>query len=208
MGNHLVIALFRHGLTKENEQRKYIGWLDSHLCRSGVEELRKKQLTVPPYQKLYTSDLKRAQQTAALLFPNQFVTITDHFREMNFGDWEGNTYEQLKDDTAYQNWLNEPFVKVPKNGESFSRFSKRVEQGWQTLIEESKNVDRLAVITHGGVIRYLLSHYGPEEKGFWEYSINHGQGIELIWEKKDSFRRRQRCTLLQEVIFTEKNRGP
>ena len=66
----------------------------------------------------------------------------------------------------------------------------------------------MAIVTHGGVIRYLLSTYGSiEKRDFWEWKVSHGNGFELVWASKDAFRRGDRCTLLREVPLTENPTG-
>lgn len=207
MGDTMVIALFRHGLTAENERKAYIGWLDAPLSENGKADLYEKGRPVSKYESISTSDLLRAKETATYWFPEQSIYSTSNFREINFGEWEGKTYDQLKELPDYCKWLNAPFTVSATNGESYKEFVMRVDTGWNLLMEQSKKSDRMAVVTHGGVIRYLLSKYGVTEKEFWDYSISPGEGIELIWSNKERFRRKERCTLLQEVAFTGKKAG-
>jgi len=130
------------------------------------------------------------------------------FREMDFGKWQGKTYEELKTQKHYRLWIEDPFTITPPDGESFQQFSKRVQNGWSGVIQEilTKNILRCAVITHGGVIKHLLEKFAPEQKGFWSWKVPHGYGIELIFER-EALRRRERCILLQEVPLTGKEHG-
>jgi len=207
MGDTMVIALFRHGLTAENERKAYIGWTDAPLSENGRDKLQDKGRPIPKYEWICTSDLVRAKETAAYWFPDQKLWGKACFREMNFGDWEGRTYEELKSLPDYRHWLNAPFEVSATNGESFKELAQRVEEGWESLMKRVEQHHRIAIVTHGGVIRYLLSAYGAEKKNFWEYTIQPGEGMELIWSRKESFRRKERCTLLQEVAFTGKKAG-
>ncbi|MGP7819096.1 histidine phosphatase family protein [Niallia sp. 01092] len=207
MGNRMVITLFRHGLTKENENKAYIGWMDSPLSEKGICQLKAKRLDANHYDQLFSSDLLRAKQSASYLFPDQEIIESSCFRELNFGNWEGKTYEQLKENTSYRNWIDHPFTITPPNGESFPDFTKRIETGWQMLINQSKAEQKIAVMTHGGVIRYLLHRYGKEKNGFFDYTVAVESGFTLIWDDIDSFRRRERCTLLQEAALMEKRDG-
>ncbi|PKG23701.1 histidine phosphatase family protein [Niallia nealsonii] len=207
MGKSMVVALFRHGLTKENEQRAYIGWLDSPLSEKGRYQLMNKKVN-KQYDQIFSSDLLRAKQTVTSIFPNRKAITTSMFREMHFGEWEGKTYEQLKNDQVYCEWISNPFAIQPPNGESFTDFAKRVEKGWDLLIEASESAEKAAVVAHGGVIRYLLQCYGPDvNKGFFENSVETESGFELIWNDMDQFRRRKRCTSLQEAALMEKGNG-
>ncbi|MCM3566960.1 histidine phosphatase family protein [Neobacillus mesonae] len=203
MDDSVVIALFRHGLTEANKRKEYVGWADSPLS-TDVKMLPLKR----EYECYFSSNLKRCVDTAKCLFPQAAPVCLHELREMNFGVWEGKTYEDLKEDGHYQKWLSAPFSICPPKGESFQQFSVRVEAGWEKLKDEifSKNISRCAVITHGGVIRYLLTKYAPEPKEFWTWQVPHHLGLELIFNK-DSLRRDERCTLLQEVPLTEKEPG-
>ena len=41
---------------------------------------------------------------------------------MNWGRFEGKTYEQLKEETSYQKWLNNPMEAPVPEGESYPDF--------------------------------------------------------------------------------------
>jgi alpha-ribazole phosphatase len=71
----------------------------------------------------------------------------------------------------------------------------------------NKNVKRTAIVTHGGVIRSLLTKLGQEEREFWDWKISHGTGFQLVWKNKEAFRRGERCTLLREALLTENPLG-
>lgn len=199
----MVIALFRHGLTEENKRKAYLGWNDSPLCAESLH-----LATASRYECYFSSDLNRCINTANLLFPNETYTLLKDFREMDFGKWQGKTYEELKDSKHYQQWIADPFYLSPPDGESFLKFSNRVQNGWDQMTKAilAKNVKRCAVISHGGVVKYLLSKFAPEKKEFWSWEVPHGYGIELIFER-ERLRRGERCTLLQEVLLTGKEHG-
>lgn len=203
MADRVVIALFRHGLTEENKRKAYLGWNDSPLC------LESKNLaTTSTYECYFSSDLGRCIQTANLLFPNEEYLLLKELREMDFGKWQGKTYEELKEDTCYRQWIDDPIHHCPPNGETFPQFSERVLSGWSRVTQEifSMGIQRCAVVTHGGVVKYLLAKFAPEEKEFWSWKVLHGTGIELIFER-DALRRGERCILLREVPLTEKEHG-
>ncbi|WP_141433266.1 histidine phosphatase family protein [Bacillus sp. 03113] len=206
MDDGMAITLFRHGLTEENERRAYIGWMDSPLSILGKTQLRS---TNDIYDFVITSDLKRCLETANRLFPDLPNESIFELREMNFGRWEGKTYEQLKGNREYKEWLQNPFEVKPPDGESFQEFTNRVDHGWHKIIEKVRmnHFTNIAIVTHGGVIRYLLSSISNEKKGFWDWPVTHGNGYKLAWESKDAFRRGQACTLLQEVLLTVRKNG-
>jgi alpha-ribazole phosphatase len=210
MDNAVVVALFRHGLTEENKNNAYIGWTDSPICKDSEELLIRNAFKDSPYELLITSDLTRCIQTAKALFPMQrTIKELPELREINFGVWEGKTYKELSGDIHYNEWVKTHCETDIPEGENYKDFSQRVEKGWsmiQEVMEESRS-SRLAIVTHGGVIKHLLSKLANEELPFWNWRITHGNGYELVWSSTEAFRRGERCSLLREVLLTEKEHG-
>lgn len=209
MDDVVVVALFRHGVTEENKRHAYIGWTDASICEDARLVLAKQIVQPSPYERIVTSDLKRCLQTAEILFPNQSILAFPEFREMNFGQWEGKTYGELAGNPHYEEWINHHFTSEPPEGESYPIFTQRIEKGWQKLNEliVEEGFKSLAIVTHGGVIRYLLSKLGQEKRDFWEWKVPHGNGFELVWSSKEAFRREERCNLLRAVPLTENPAG-
>jgi alpha-ribazole phosphatase len=201
--DRVVIALFRHGVTEANKRKAYLGWNDSPLC-----PVSKTISTTKRYEHYFSSDLQRCVRTAGILFPHTSPFQLKELREMNFGIWEGKTYDDLKENRLYHQWVTDPTNNCPPDGESFHKFTKRVQAGWDKITHEvlSLNLQNCAIITHGGVIRYLLSKFAPEKKEFWSWQSKHDQGYELIFDR-EAIRRGERCTLLLEVPLTGKEHG-
>ncbi|WP_239094226.1 histidine phosphatase family protein [Bacillus sp. B15-48] len=201
----MVITLLRHGMTKDNKRGAYLGWSDSPLCQEEKDKLKNSRLKA---ELIFTSDLGRCIDTAKLLFPKKAPRLVSEFRELHFGEWEGKTYNELKHNPDYKNWLANFHTTKPPNGESYIEFVSRIERGWENVCQTLSNLDqkRAVIITHGGVIRYMLSKYAPIQRDFWDWQVPHGTGYELLW-KNDGWRRKERCTLLQEVPLTAKQIG-
>ncbi|WP_042463895.1 histidine phosphatase family protein [Neobacillus dielmonensis] len=202
MDDRVVIALFRHGLTEANKRKAYLGWSNSPLYEE--DQL----FSTKEYESYFCSDLDRCVLTAQRLFHGPDFHIMKELREMNFGDWEGKTYEELKEAESYRRWLSNPFHKGPPNGESFGQFTARVNVGWNRIVTEvmDQNLQSCALVTHGGVIKYLLSAFAPVEREFWSWNTPHHLGFELSFTR-NSLRRGERCTLLQEVPLTANGPG-
>lgn len=205
MVHSVAITLLRHGLTEANERKEYLGWTDSPLSEKGLKEICMLKDHFEEYELIISSDLQRCLDTARLLFPTTLIQTNPAFREMNWGCFEGKTYEQLKNEESYQTWLNNPMGAAVLDGESYPAFSERVQAGWKKLL--MKECNNIAIVTHGGVIRELLVRYAPEEKLFWDWSIPHAGGYQLIWDSSDLWRRGERCTSLQVVPIMERQNG-
>ncbi|MCA1058608.1 histidine phosphatase family protein [Rossellomorea aquimaris] len=209
MDDYMVIAVIRHGLTDENEKGKYIGWSNPTLSRNGTEMLMKSKQRFEQYEYCFSSDLDRCLETVHHLFPKLPVVSSPLLREIHFGEWEGMTYQNLKGDEVFQKWVTDPFHSPP-GGEGMSQFRKRVDVAWEQVKDqvEEMNGRRYAVITHGGVIRHLLTTLSPKEelRTFWDWEINHGNGYELVWEKEEDWRQ-QICTSLRAVPLMGRQDG-
>ena len=68
MEQKIEIWLIRHGKTPENEQHRYIGWLDSSLGSDGKAELIRASETV---SKVWVTNRRRTQETAQICFQEQ-----------------------------------------------------------------------------------------------------------------------------------------
>ncbi len=208
MDSCITITLLRHGVTKENLAKKYLGWSDPPITEQAYKELIILQNQLPMYDFYMSSDLMRCKQTAEIVIPGTPGLETEHLREIHFGDWELKTYDELCHDVAYRSWIDDPFHRQPPGGESFNEFRSRVMKTWKQLREqiEKRNIKRILVVTHGGVIRLLLTELTQANRHFWEWQIPHGQGMTLTWSIKD-WKEGSTCTSLQAVPLTEKSHG-
>ncbi|MBI0577088.1 histidine phosphatase family protein [Neobacillus cucumis] len=203
MDDIVVIALFRHGLTEANKRGAYLGWKDSPLI---LDEMK-----IPinrNYGCYFSSDLHRCIETVKIFFPDESPYLLKELREMDFGEWDGKTYDELKEELLYRQWLSEPLKYRPPEGEWFQRFQDRIQDGWSQIVNKIllNNLQSCAVITHGGVVRHILTKFAPEIREFWEWQSPHHEGFELIFNR-EALRRGERCTLLQAVPLMGKESG-
>ncbi|WP_216831672.1 histidine phosphatase family protein [Alkalihalobacterium elongatum] len=210
MARCMAVTLLRHSLTDYNEQKKYLGWTDIPINEKGKKLLQSLQqkYSYPKGDVIISSDLIRCVTTAEILYPNTPIVKDVRLREFNFGDWEGQTYEQLKENPLYRSWLDNVNQTKPPKGETFSYFQTRVMKSWEKLINDAvdQQFQHVIIVSHGGPIRLLLSQLFPTKKNFWEWSINYGQGYTLA-NDVDGLRRGEQWNLLQEAPFMAKEAG-
>lgn len=207
MADRVAVTLIRHGATVSNEKQVYQGWLNTPLLPSEKERIKQIRNEFPKPQKVFSSDLVRSIETARLLFPTHEIETSLLLRELHFGDFEGKTYEQLKQNRTYQKWMDSGFQIPPPNGESYQMFAARLKTFWERLYQAfTMDVNEIAVVTHSGVIRHFLVHFAPLEKSFWEWRVPFAGGYRLV-TTKERLRRKERCISYSEVPLTEKQNG-
>ncbi len=129
---------------------------------------------------VYASDLLRSRETASVFgFP---VTLDPAWREIGFGAWEGLTWAEVEArDRAYaQRWVDEfPHCAAP-GGEAFEDFRARVLRAADALRHEAPSKGRVAVITHGGVLRVVLETVcGVPPAESWKRTRDYGAAFLL-----------------------------
>ena len=167
----MTIYLIRHGKTEANEKHLYCGSTDLPLSETGKRELCKLSYTIPNVHFL-TSGMRRTNETLQILFGNATYATDPRFREVDFGDFEMRSYEQLKDTPAYQTWLaGDNHANIPPNGESGAQMKERVLQAYAEIQEDT------CIITHGGVIAAIMAHLFPaENKNLYQWQPKPGHG--------------------------------
>jgi alpha-ribazole phosphatase len=208
MDECVAVTLLRHGLTLMNKEKRYIGWTNRSLCCEGVSVFKKYTKRYPAADLVYSSDLNRCLQTAAILYPEKSPIVSQAFREIHFGEWEGKTYNELKANKHYQNWLSNFYDISPPQGERYDMFSDRLMKGWKRMTKQFQDtkITNIVIVTHGGPIRELLSKFAPESKPFWEWKCDPGTGYQLM-NSRIRIRRGERCISLREVPLTENVNG-
>jgi len=145
-------VLWRHGQTTWNVEHRYQGQTDIPLDDAGVaqaEQAARRLATLRP-DALFSSDLARAQQTAAPLakLTGLPVTLDKDLRERYGGDWEG-----LSDAVIRERYPTERATWNPPNGEPNPVIAERV-AGALTRIADTLDEGQLAIaVGHGAALR-------------------------------------------------------
>ncbi|OGX40244.1 MAG: hypothetical protein A3C53_01505, partial [Omnitrophica WOR_2 bacterium RIFCSPHIGHO2_02_FULL_68_15] len=156
--------LIRHGESTWNAQGRVQGWGDARLSAKGVAQAQAvaRRLRRVPLQRLYTSPLARAAQTAAAIGARAHLPIhpVADFREVGLGVWEGVPVKRLRTryPALYRKWLTAPSKTRIPDGEGIPAFQRRVLAAFRGVLEETLSGGSVAIVTHGGVIRAILAH--------------------------------------------------
>lgn len=152
-----IIDLLRHG-TVAGEPGLY-GHTDIALNESGLRQMQQSVSVDLQYQQVISSPLQRCHRFAKDYSQRHSLQLnTDHLlQEMNFGDWDGHSFDELQHCwPALENFWKTPAEVTPPEGESLLAFKTRVEQAWQTLLQQCRGTHTL-IVTHAGVIRMILA---------------------------------------------------
>lgn len=142
-----VIHLIRHA--KPAVRGVLIGATDVPLAEGSLEPSR---LAV---DRVYSSPLIRAKQTAQRLFPGWDIAVVPGFAERGLGAWELHSWEQVKATwpdgarAAEANWLG----YTPPGAEPWTAFADRVLVAWHAIPKAGS----IAIVAHAGVNSVLHS---------------------------------------------------
>ena len=132
------LHLIRHGLTAGNLQGLYIGsGSDLPLCDEGRAQLKtlKKDFDYPVVPLVFTSPMKRATETAEILFPGVRQIELDDLREMAFGKFEGRAVQELVKDPEFAQWMDPTSRTVPAGAEDRQMFFNRTSSMLMKMFE-------------------------------------------------------------------------
>lgn len=161
----------RHGETEGNQRGAYLGWKDPPLNDQGRQQAEwlAAKLARVPVTVIYSSDLRRAADTAAAIAAHHGIPIitTPALRELNFGAWSGMTYEAIAARNLHllRAWVADPAAHAPPGGETLDSLVSRVAAAVPLD-------DGAVVVTHGGPIRALLARWTG--RSMWEFAIPTG----------------------------------
>jgi len=158
-GAHSTLVLVRHAHTEM--AGRFCGTSDPPLSVRGRAQLGdlNRKLGAYPITHIFSSDLRRARQTAESIAGSRGLRIEylESLRELAFGVWEGLDWNQVmaRDPEYAQQWLDRyPSVPAP-GGEYFEDFFQRVQYIMGAIAGRVEG-GCAAVVTHAGVIRTFL----------------------------------------------------
>lgn len=169
----MQVIVARHCESTGNAMRKVQGASDgSVLTEKGIAQAMRlvRDLKRHPIAMVYTSDLRRALQTATIIAHviGCGMKIDARLRECHFGSLEGLTYEEFAASCGPQNLRRAPdplgYDFSPWGGEKAKDVIDRHEQMIQSVADIHRT-DEICVVGHGRSLRtFLLSRSLPYEE--------------------------------------------
>lgn len=150
----MEIHLVRHTQVDVTSEMCY-GHLDVPLAGSFNEEIQSIINQIDKdYEAYYSSPLSRCKLLIEQLTSNGYL-LDERLLECNFGDWEGNIWSEIEDDTL-PIWFEEFVETRPPNGESLVEMQSRVEGFIAELLDIGLN--KVLIVTHAGVLRLFYRY--------------------------------------------------
>lgn len=138
------ITYFVHGTTTDNEKDISSGWKDIELSELGIQQSKDlgPQTENKKFDAVFTSDLKRAIESAKLAWGDAYKIIPDpRLRECNYGDYNGQPSEIVEP------LQEKSIVKPMPGGESYEDVKRRVSSFLNDL-KQDYDGKHVAIVAH------------------------------------------------------------
>jgi broad specificity phosphatase PhoE len=158
-----VLFVVRHGQTTANASGLLLGRADVPLTETGLEQAAALAAAVGPVDRVVTSPLQRARQTAAAF--GVPVEVDERWTELDYGiyderpitDVPGELWDRWRSDKEY----------APPEGESLASLGRRVRSACDDLVQRATSAD-VVVVSHVSPIKAAVA---------WAL----GAGDEIAW---------------------------
>lgn len=182
----LTLDLLRHG--EPLGGKKYRGQTDDPLTERGWIQMQamQSQMDLTTLEAVISSDLSRCQTFAEqLAFEMELpITTTVNFREVGFGDWEGQTADEINQSYSglLQAYYDNPYLNTPPNAEPLQAFEARIQSAWQDLLHNAfdQRCKHLLLVGHSGVMRTILvKALGISREATYHFNLPYATWIRL-----------------------------
>lgn len=176
----MTVYLIRHGATRGNRQKRYVGVTDEPLLEASAAWL--KSCKAPRVNRVYVSPMRRCKETAALLYPYCRPEIVEDFRECDFGAFEYRNYQELQGNPDYQRFIDTMGASGFPGGENIGAFRRRCVKAWEQVMsgelqrEEAGDGGNFALVVHGGTLMSILEQYGRPAREYYGWQAENGRG--------------------------------
>lgn len=179
---------------------KFCGHTDPELNAAGKRRLTSiaEEVATLGISRIYSSDLRRASQTAEEVGRQIGVEVElrPGLREINFGLWEGLSWEEIQDRYPRESelWLKAFPLRSAPEGEAYADFVARIDAEFHLLFAESGD-SVYAIVTHRGVMQYVLTHFfGVTRSEAWKRTAPYGVVVIESRARISDYRNQQRAT--------------
>jgi broad specificity phosphatase PhoE len=180
------VYLARHGVTQANLDVIHAGMSDVPLLPEGREQARQlaERVSALGVETVWTSPIRRARETAEIVARHGGLPLFEdpNLREMDVGDWEGLTDDQIRDGypDAFRRWQQDPASFRLRGRETLDAVRDRMVSALERIAASGGPA---LVISHSEPIRLLRVHYSDGDLNrFAEFTPGHVELLELARE--------------------------
>jgi len=153
----MKLYLIRHGQSVTNLEKKFTGWAQAPLTGQGMEDARRagEKIAGLTFDRIYSSDLIRAVQTAQEALPGCEPVQLKELREISVGSLEWRPIVDCEREYGEKLWTDRnKYDFTPYGGENGAMLTERVEAFLQMLEEDP--AERVIAFAHAGFIQCAL----------------------------------------------------
>ena len=174
------LILVRHCETSWNDECRFQGHIDVLLNARGRREAEclAERFAAERVDAIYTSDLRRARDTAQVIAQslNKSILIESRLREACLGELQGKTYAEVHD-RWYSTIQIMPcyFVdRAPPGVESLRELQARLMDAIEPIAAQHQN-GTVLIVTHGACLRAMFCAWlGIELSSYWKLRFDSG----------------------------------
>ena len=155
------LFLIRHGESEWNILKKIQGQEDVPLSSNGIVQAEKvaKRLLKEKIHHIYSSDLKRAYDTAKVIGSSLNIKVNklEELREINFGSWQGLTSKEVQESHRDHHliWMTNAHKLSISGAETLLDVQERMIKVTRELIVRHPD-ENLLLVSHGSAIKTLI----------------------------------------------------
>lgn len=185
----LDLYIIRHGETDWNKLRKFQGQVDIELNERGRELARitGAALRDVKFDRIYSSPLKRAYETAMLIRGDREIPVItdDRLKEMSFGIREGESALKILADESdpFHYFFSRPdLYEAPEGGESMETLCSRAADFLKDKIEAEENrYGKVMIVAHGACNKAMMCHIRQHGiADFWKGNLQKNCSVSII----------------------------
>jgi probable phosphoglycerate mutase len=156
------LYLMRHGDSRQDAVKRYIGQTDLPLNEKGIEQARywQQKLSSISLCRIYCSDLIRSLETARIIAQDREISLSvlPELREIHLGTWDGVSVMEVRQrfPEEYERRGENLSGYRPPTGESFSDLRRRILPVFERIAGGMKG--NILIVGHAGVNRTILCH--------------------------------------------------
>ena len=171
-----MLFIVRHGRTVANAAGLLQGRVDNPLDDEGQKQAGWIAKALGPVDRVISSPLQRALQTAELL--GQIPRIDERWIELDYGEWDSRPVADITPD-EWAAWRADPSFSPP-GGESLIELDQRVAAACEEIISEAEEL-RVAVFTHVSPIKSTIAWaLGVSEQISWHLNVAQAQITKIV----------------------------